>query len=266
MIVNKILLTQNQFSKFIKASLTCSVIFISTILLTQESLAQNSLHAPSANLTKSIDDAIPWTEYAFEYVDIINAYQMTFKSSFNLSTNQVADTCSDLMNKNQIQGYVGEYITQVFKAHSTNLSHLIQGGRLNAICPQYSQMDIEKKSLLWTLILASVAHFESSCNTKAINPNGPNGTAYGYYQLHKNKEHFYDEDNSGLCVKNASADPRLASKCALSMLEKQFKNDNGLLFSPKSYWEVLRPRGRSQKASLIRTAIINSSLCKKFVM
>jgi len=217
------------------------------------------------SLETHINELTPFSYYADEFIDIINDLQLAIKSSYNLSGNLVADSCSVIMDKNQLQGPIGQYITQVFKVHQAKLSNLVQGGSLNSICPTYAQMNLERKSQLWTLILASIAHFESSCNTKVPN-KGPNGIAYGYYQLHKGKEEAYDLNGTGLCTQNASGDPKLASKCALSMIERQFIYEKGLLFSPKSYWDVLRPRGRSQKASLIRSAIMKSSLCRKVII
>ena len=231
----------------------------------QFALADTQSPRETAPSEVNIDELIPFSYYANEFTDIINELQLSIKSSYNLSSNLVADSCSVIMDKNQLQGPIGQYVTQVFKVHETKLSNLVQGGSLNSICPGYAQMSLEKKSYVWTLILASMAHFESTCNTKAPN-KGPNGTAYGYYQLHKGKEDAYDLEGTGLCTKNASGDPKLASKCALSMLERQFIYEKGLLFSPKSYWDVLRPRGRSQKASLIRNGIMKSSLCRKVII
>jgi len=232
----------------------------------QKSFAQSSqTHSNESFSDEKMNEMVPFEFYAGEFTDLINELQLALKSSYSLSGNQVADSCILLMDKNQIQGPVGQYITQVFKVHHKKLTHLLHGGSLNAICPQYSKMSLEKKSTLWTLILASIAHFESSCNPKVPN-KGPNGIAYGYYQLHKGKEDLYDLKDIGLCTKNSSGDPKLASKCALSMLERQFIYDNGVLFSSRSYWDVLRPRGQSQKAKLIRSAIIKSALCTKSVL
>jgi hypothetical protein len=120
-------------------------------------------------------------------------------------------------------------------------------------------MNLEKKSFIWVLILASIAHFESSCNAKA-SAQGPNGIAYGYYQLHKGQEQNYD-DKKGFCKKNASLSVQASSLCALAILEKQYRNDDMELFNNKSYWDVLRPNGESKKSGLIRQALKNSSFC-----
>lgn len=206
-----------------------------------------------------LESEVLFENYVDEFTDLINHLQLAEETAYNLSGNSVADSCVALMNKNQIQGSIGVYISQVFSAHSAKLPHLLQGGKINSICPKYPSLSLMQKSQLWTLILATIAHFESSCNPTVPN-KGPNGIAYGYYQLHKGKENTYD-GNAQLCAVNASGDPKLASKCTLSMLEKQFVKENGILFSPKSYWDVLRPNGRSKKASLIRSAIMRSSIC-----
>jgi len=203
---------------------------------------------------------LPLETFATEFTEIINELQVLDQTAYDLSGNPVADSCVVLMNKNQIQGPIGLYINQVFTTHAAKLPHLIQGGSLTSMCPKYSSLSLLQKSQLWTLILASMAHFESSC-VQTASAKGPNGTAYGFYQLHKGKEHLYD-GAAKLCVKNAGGHPKLASKCTLSMLEKQFNVNNGILFSNKSYWDVLRPNGSSKKSSLIKAALMKSSLCR----
>lgn len=120
-------------------------------------------------------------------------------------------------------------------------------------------MSLKEKATLWTLIVTVMAHFESSCSPEAKN-KGPNGMALGLLQLHSGKEDKYDGEFN-TCDKNASSSTSGTLKCALGMLETQLERTNGNLFDPKSYWDVLRPRGRARKADDIQRAIQGSSLC-----
>lgn len=122
-------------------------------------------------------------------------------------------------------------------------------------CPDFSKMDLNDKRALNVLIMAAMVHYESSCNFREKAP-GPNGTAAGLLQLHKGKEQNY---SSG-CRKNDSADPERSLICGMSMLNDQIERGEKL-FSSGSYWEVLRPRGRSQKAKKIMAAIRNFGPC-----
>jgi hypothetical protein len=122
-------------------------------------------------------------------------------------------------------------------------------------CPNFSAMDLPEKKALNILILTAMAHYESSCNFREKAP-GPNGTAAGLLQLHKGKEQNY---SSG-CRKGDSATPERTLICGLSMINDQI-NRGEKLFSPRSYWEVLRPTGRSKKAVKIMAAISKFPSC-----
>lgn len=122
-------------------------------------------------------------------------------------------------------------------------------------CPNFRKMETEERKALNVLIMTAMAHYESSCNFREKAP-GPNGTAAGLLQLHKGKEQNY---SSG-CRKNDSATAERTLVCGLSMLNDQIERGEKL-FSASSYWEVLRPRGRSQKAKKIMAAIRKFPAC-----
>ena len=110
-----------------------------------------------------------------------------------------------------------------------------------------------------------MANFESNRDATAGNSGAPNGTAYGYFQLHKGHEQYYD-GNEGTCVQNASTNGRQSVRCALGMISFQLQRDRSL-FSNESYWDVLRPnssviyRGK-RKYEWIRDGLRNSLACK----
>lgn len=136
-------------------------------------------------------------------------------------------------------------------------SNLLEGtSDLQQTCPQYQSMSYESRFNVWVMILMTMAYYESSCGSTAL-AQAPNGTASGLLQLHLGYESGY----SGGCRKGDSRTPEGSIRCALSMLDDQLARD-GKLFSEKSYWEVLRPRGRSQKAYLIRASVRGFTPCQ----
>ena len=198
--------------------------------------------------------------YIEEFADAVNYNQLSQNVSYNLSTAEVNDGCVALMNGKLMAGDVGKALSEIFLDNQAKLSQLVEGGSVKSkYCSRYGKMTAKEKSIVWVFILTAMAHFESSCSRTA-SAKGPNGTAYGYYQLHRGHEQNYDGGN-GLCQKGDAAKPVAASKCTLSMLDKQFTNREGELFSNKSYWDVLRPSGSSKKWAIIKKALTRSSLC-----
>jgi len=123
-------------------------------------------------------------------------------------------------------------------------------------CPNYPQMSEEDRKALFILTLTAMAHYESSCNFREKGV-GPNGTTSGLLQLHKGHEARYSEG-----CRNGDAETAERSLiCGLSMLNDQIVSRGERLFSSGSYWEVLRPRGRSQKAKKIIAAIKKFPVC-----
>lgn len=123
-------------------------------------------------------------------------------------------------------------------------------------CPKYNVMNDEDKKGLWILIISAMTHYESTCFSTKTN-QGPNGTAAGLLQLHRGSEANY---SSG--CRNGDADNAERSIiCGMSMLNLQIEN-RGILFSSKSYWDVLRPRGESRAAARIQSVIGQYPACK----
>lgn len=220
------------------------------------SVTANAMSA--AEYDRYTDAVMP--SYLEEFAEAVNMDQLSQNVAYKLSTAEVNDQCVALMDGKMIAGDVGKALSQIFLDNSNKLSQLVSGGSVKTkYCPRYGKMTAKEKSIVWVFILTAMAHFESSCSRTA-SAQGPNGTAYGYYQLHRGYEQNYDGGN-GLCQKGDAAKPVAASKCTLSMLDKQFTNREGELFSNKSYWDVLRPSGSSKKWAVIKRALMRSNLC-----
>ncbi|MFN3453388.1 MAG: hypothetical protein ACK41T_00410 [Pseudobdellovibrio sp.] len=96
-------------------------------------------------------------------------------------------------------------------------------------------MSVNNKSNVIVLLSAAKAFEESTCNSKE-SAKGPNGTAYGLFQLHLNNEY-----KNGPCKAGDSRNPESSITCALSMLNQQMATGN--MFRQKdNYWDVLRPK------------------------
>ena len=210
-------------------------------------------------ISKSLID-----QYSVEFIEIINQIQLEKNTAYLLGGTPVADACVAFMNKNQMVGNVGAAVYSELTQNTKLYPHLLDGGSVNKYCRKYPEMSTQQKAFVWVFIMTTMAHFESSCSESA-KAKGPNGIAYGYFQLHKGSENFYAEESKS-CIKNASTNPILSSKCAVGMLEKQMDRSSGELFSRKSYWEVLRPQGHADKARIIAKALSRSSLCNPRTM
>lgn len=123
-------------------------------------------------------------------------------------------------------------------------------------CPNFQRLKIKNRKAVFMLIITAMTHHESSCDFRA-KTTGTNGTASGLLQLHKGREGRY---SSGCRNGDASSAER-SLICGLSMLNDQTIGRGERLFSSASYWEVLRPRGRSKKAKKIMTAIAKFPAC-----
>ena len=200
---------------------------------------------------------------AEEFVDLINRYQLFNDTAYNLNGTQVSDNCTVFMDKANAMGDLGKYISQELQTNSKKYSNLLNASSLNLACPKYPKMDLKQKSVVITLMLTAMAHFESSCNINA-STKGPNGRTGGFWQLHKGKEQNYDSQD--ICQMNDSLKPAASARCTLSMLDDQVKRANGEIFSRGSYWDVLRPQGRAKKAGVIKRTLQNFSLCKSLVI
>lgn len=204
------------------------------------------------------------SHYAKEFVQIVNRVQLEKDVAYAIGGTAVSDACVSLMNKDQILGKVGESVFKELTKNTDSYTALLEGGTLKKHCRKYPTMDNNQRALVWVLVLTTMAHFESSCSDKA-KAKGPNGIAYGYFQLHKGKENMYVQDKKS-CLKNSSGNAVLASRCTLDMLDRQMEKSSGELFYSKSYWEVLRPEGPADKAKHIAKAVSKSSLCNPVMM
>ena len=178
--------------------------------------------------------------------------------SYTIGGTPVSDKCVAFMDRSTVLGEMGKAVFTALKENKSALPTVMQGGTISRYCSRYPQMKDDQKMMVWVMVMTMVAHFESSCNMGA-KARGPNGTAKGYFQLHLGREQNYDDQ--GLCARNASTSGKLSAKCAFSMIERQLQRENGQLFSPKSYWDVLRPGGRAKRADDIQRTLKRSTLC-----
>lgn len=168
-----------------------------------------------------------------------------------------SDKCENFVGDGEVNKW-GEVVQKELSKDKYG-ALLKQGPKdIGLYCPNFSGMNMDERKSLNILILTAMAHYESSCNFREKAP-GPNGTAAGLLQLHRGKEGQY---SSG-CRNGDSASAERTLICGLSMLNDQVVARGERLFSSASYWEVLRPRGRSQKAKKIMAAINKFSACYK---
>lgn len=186
------------------------------------------------------------------FLEYINGFKISVKA------NDRDFTCTEILS----EGKLGEYGKLVEKKlqDSPHLYYDLLNGPddLQKLCPMYDGMELSEKAHIWSLILSSMAYYESTCRPK-ITAKGTNGTAIGYFQLFSGREHRFS--NYG-CVKGDGQRPGASVVCAASMLQDQIMRD-GLLFSSRSYWEVLRPqvKPKRRRADDIQLAIKKYPAC-----
>ena len=197
-----------------------------------------------------------------QFMDIVNNDNEFFE--FPINGVEVDERCTKFMNTNLTLGKLGQYIKNEVQSNAKKYPYLLGSSQMKSLCPKYSNMNVSDKAFIWTLVMTTMAHLESNCNINA-SIKGPNGKTSGFYQLHNGKEDFYDGEKSE-CFKYAGADPQSSSRCALAMLDLQMKNNDGALFTKKSYWDVLRPSGVASSLSKapqkIKKAITNHRACR----
>lgn len=130
------------------------------------------------------------------------------------------------------------------------------GSDLIKYCPNFTNLSVDEKKIIYLRLVDAMVFFESSCNVSA-NAKGPNGTAYGLLQLHLGREQDYQRN----CRQNDSKSSSRSLSCGFSMLHDQVDQHNKIFFDG-SYWEVLRPKGRSMKAKIISSHLWYYPLCQ----
>lgn len=123
-------------------------------------------------------------------------------------------------------------------------------------CPNFPNLTDDEKEIIWLRVFDGMVFFESSCKSSA-QAKGPYGTAYGLFQLHLGREQDYARN----CRQNDSKYSQRSIACGMTMVHDQIDQDNKLFFSG-SYWEVLRPKGRSQRAKQIAAHLWYYPLCQ----
>jgi hypothetical protein len=193
------------------------------------------------------------TVYANERPELLDA-------SITMNGLEMNDMCTSFVRRDGTLGSNGRYLMDQLAGGEFN--SVLNQNNLANICPGYNDLDLRKKSILWLMIMTAMAHFESSCDPTE-SADGPNGTAYGLYQLHKGSENDYGVRE---CALNASLSSTASIRCALGMLDNQMQKQGGKVFSYDSYWDVLRPSGKilngRHKYEYIRDAVKNSPFCK----
>lgn len=208
------------------------------------------------------------TELEDDFFGLINS---SLQRSHNLDKNltqskhvvsglEVASACSIFIDANARLGEQGAYAINELVQHQSDYASLLSNDSLDEQCPNFPNLEVVEKAKVITLVLTAMAHFESRCQETVPNYSAPNGVARGLFQLHEGHEESYD-GGADACVHNASMDADESIRCALGMLNLQFRR-SGILFDPRSYWDVLRPNGQAHTTGVIGQAIARARLCQ----
>lgn len=180
------------------------------------------------------------------------------------------------------EGMLGEHgiYARDLVLEDARIRDLLTTAAINDICPNYPNLSENDRALMWTLVVTTMANFESSCNPRALNPKyladgsrnphgPPNGDAIGYFQLHRGSEGNYSSE--GICEDGDGSDAMRSIRCVLGMITHQVNTENQLFTNSIPHFDVLWLRSpltiringvRKRKAEWIRSSIQNSRACR----
>lgn len=170
-----------------------------------------------------------------------------------------ADLCEKFAGEEGLGRYGRIISEEVIKKEGAGYKYnqLMQGPPdLVRACPAFTTMNEDQKAGLYVLIVNAMANYESSCNINET-ARGPNGKLIGLLQLHYQKEHQYSRG----CQQGDASKASTTFSCGFSMLNDQVRRD-GVLFSSKSYWDVLRLNSKTFKAKKIVSTISKYEPCQ----
>lgn len=167
--------------------------------------------------------------------------------------------CERFINKEGQLGDYGTYALSQIRSKPNSFADKIPSD-ISGYCPNYASMNKEERELYWVWILMSMAASESSCIPTNDNPNAPNGTAVGLFQVWK-----------PVCPKARDLHkPNENIQCAVDLLAKEMENRDALK-TPTSrgkegtYWGPLRNDDwNTARGGDISGAQKTSALMKKY--
>lgn len=145
-----------------------------------------------------------------------------------------AEGCDHFMNAEGKMGSWGSWALQLIKDKSKSFGKNVPDD-ITKWCPNYPKMNKGQRDLFWVWAMMSMASSESSCRPTNDNPNAPNGTAVGLFQL-----------ESRVCSKATDLhNPYQNITCAVDLLASELDSRDTLM-TPTSkgekgtYWGPLR--------------------------
>lgn len=214
-----------------------------------------------------------------ETIGLSSGEAQLFNASIVINQLPVDNRCEAFVTPEGMLGEHGQYARDLV-LDDPNVRDLLTTTAINDICPNYLNLSENDRALMWTLVVTTMANFESSCNPEALNPkylaNGnrnphgpPNGDAIGYFQLHRGSEGNYESE--GLCRDGDGSSPTDSIRCVLGMITHQVNSTGRLFTNSIPHFDVLwlqspytvRINGvRKRKAEWIRSSIQNSRACR----
>ena len=150
------------------------------------------------------------------------------------ASGKFAQCCDQFMNKDGKMGPWGSWALQLIKDKPESFGQKVPDD-ITKWCPNYPKMNKNQRELFWVWTMMSMASSESTCNPKSDNPNAPNGTAIGLFQL-----------EGRVCPSARDLhNPNENISCAVNLLAKELENRDTLM-TPTSkgqegtYWGTIR--------------------------
>lgn len=169
--------------------------------------------------------------------------------------------CRSFIKSDGTFGEWGKLIVSYINKHENRqklfYSPALPGMQTNPrTCPNWGNMDYNQKAQFWVWTFASIAHVESSCDTRSVNtgpvPN-PNDRPRGLFQLNTLRSQRSWRGTNCKFPSGAEYTYNAANNihCSLDIMAELLKGrdgeyrSNGKIFPTNSYWEKLRPEHSS---------------------
>ncbi|WP_413294922.1 murein L,D-transpeptidase catalytic domain family protein [Bdellovibrio sp. HCB185ZH] len=147
-------------------------------------------------------------------------------------------------------------------------------------CPKYSKLNDDQRANVWAQLFVAMARYESGYNPlsrmhettmgtdgvtkKPVYSEGLLQLSYQDTQWNKWCKFDWSKDKnlSSTSPKKTILDPYINLHCGVGIMAKQIKNKGAIAIKSGVYWSVLKPGGKYNQLTSIRSMVKSLPMCK----
>jgi hypothetical protein len=151
---------------------------------------------------------------------------------------------------------------------------------MGQFCPKYSSLSTNQKANVWAQLFVAMARYESAYNPLSRMHETTMGTdnvtkkpvysegllQLSYQDIQWNKwckfDWAKDKSLSSTSPKKTILDPYINLHCGVGIMAKQIKNYNTIAIKSGVYWSVLKPGGKYNKLTSIKSMVKSLPFCQ----